>query len=218
MSKLIKQIFDLVTLATDKGITGYWSDDQIMNAIDQGQMSLFRQLIQEFAKTRKIRDALLPFQKKGSVTITSRVGSIPSDFEIEIDWWVTVNGADYALRIIESGQFKRRLTDPIDPGTDPKYAFANVYNDGGNKIEVSSPSISTVNVLYFKRPTKPVYATTLSGGQYVYDDAGSTDIDWLGTMHDIIVKNALGILGLSIRDGQVQRAGQESIPKEATIQ
>lgn len=216
MAKLIKSIYDWVALATDKGLTSYWPDDQIMNVIDSVQMALYRPLIEQFAKTKQIRNELLPFQKRTTIVIASKVGSMPADFEHEIDLWSTVNSVDYKIRIFESGTFRNRLTDPVDvPST--TNLIANIYNDGsGKKIEISN-QITPITINYFKRPTKPVYATTIVTGTQVYDDAGSTDVDWSPLVWDIISERSLAALGLGIRDQQVQRIGQAPQPKEASI-
>lgn len=345
MAKLIKQISDLIALATDKGITGYYSDSQIMDVIDSVQMGLFRPLIQHFAKTKQIRNELLPFQVRASLTIVSKKSSLPGDFEHEIDSWVTVGGVDYEIRILESGVFRRRLRDPVDtPST--TNLIANIYNDSGKKIEISN-QVTPIVFNYFKRPVKPVYVTnqnvgwsvpaitawsnlgsgtswaagppvtvslvgtfisskkwgtplsiivgytysfqckfTLPGGinffrivtldnsdavveilynisggedtvinlsptlaavkiafmaqsddaggtevaqidtftllnvsspnQYIYDDVNSTDVEWSPLVHDILVERSLLMLGLAIRDGQVQRVGASPIIKESS--
>jgi hypothetical protein len=244
-------------------------------------MGLFRPLIKEFAKTKIIRNELLPFQVRASVIIASSIGSLPADFEHEIDAWVTVNSITYEVRLLESGMFRRRLRDPIDvPSTTD--LIANIYFDSTRKIEVSN-DITPLVLNYFKRPVKPVYATALAylfvvtsanatvgatytnngqtftvlytiaasttlvcsstgapavsgtltkasgtgdatitfsgvsaSTQYAYNDANSTDVEWSGIMHDILVERSLGILGLSMRDGQVQRAGQQMEPKEVS--
>jgi len=348
MAKLIKQIFDLVALSTDKGLTNYHSPEQIMDVVDQAQMGLYRPLIKEFAKTKIIRNELLPFQKRSSVTITSKIGALPTDFEHEIDAWVTVDSIDYEVRLFEAGMFRRRLRDPIDIPSITNL-IGNIYLDTTKKIEVSNQlyytfvitaanatvgatytnngktftvlyTIASGTVLvcegtgaptvsgtltkvtgtgsttitfasvdsplvlnYFKRPVKPVYATALaytftvtsanatvgatytnngqtftvlytiasgttlvcsstgapaSSGtltkatgtgdatitfasvvastQYAYSDSASTDVEWSGTMQDILVERSLGLLGLSLREGQVQRAGQHPEPLEAS--
>lgn len=282
MPKLIKQIYDLVVLASDKGITGYHSDSQIMDVIDKTQMGLFRPLIQDFAKTKQVRNELLPFQKRANITIASKVGDLPADFEHEMDCWVTVSSVDYPVRIIEAGIFRNRLRDPIDtPST--TNLIANIYFDTTKKIEISS-QITPLVFNYFKRPVKPVYATTLnytftvtsanatvgatytnngqtftvvatiSGGvtlicksigapassgtltratgtgdatitfsavtastQYIYSDADSVDVEWTSLVHDILVERSLLMLGLSMRDGQLQRVGQQPAPLETTV-
>lgn len=215
MAKLVKQIHDLIDLAINKGLTGYISDSQKDDAIDLGQMMLFRQLLAQFPKNKRVRNDLLPFEVKAPVTISSSIGSLPSDFEQEIEAWITVSSVNYPVTFVESGFFRRRVLDKVDPPSATN-VFATVYNDSGKKIELSS-HVTPLQLLYFKRPTKPLFATTLSGGQYIYDDAGSTDVLWSATLHDILVENTLSVLGLNMRDFQVIRAGQKSEPKELSL-
>jgi len=282
MAKLLKQIHDLITLATNKGIAGYYSDTQVDDAIDQGQMLLFRQLIQKFPRDKRVRNDLLPFEVRANVTITSKIGTLPSDFEHEIEAWYTASSVDYPIKLVEPGFYRTRIRDVVDPPSTTNL-FGSIYYDGGRKIEISS-NVTPVVLNYFKRPTKPVFATyliytftvtaanatvgatytnngytftvsaTIAGGvtlvcagtgapassgtltkasgtgdatitfsavsagtQYLYDDTNSTDVLFSSTLHDILVENTLSILGLTIRDGQVQRAGQKSEPKEASL-
>lgn len=215
MAKLIKQIYDLVQLATDKGITTYHSNEQIMDCVHQGQMELWRQLVKMYPKDKRVRNDLLPFEVLAPITMTAGIGDIPADFEQEIEAYVTVSSITYPVLFKEAGMFRRRLIDPIDPPSTTN-AFARIYNNGGRKIQVA-PHITPVQLSYWKKPTKPIFGTTLTSGQYVYDDGTSTDVLWSDTMHDIIVRNALALLGLNMRDGQVQAAGRPTEPKEATL-
>ncbi len=213
--KLVYQIHQLITLATNKGIAGYYSDTQVDDAIDQGQMVLFRKLLAEFPKNKRVRNDLLPFEVRASVTMTSKIGSLPADFEHEIEAWYTASSVDYPVTLVEPGFYRKRLRDVVDPPSATNL-FATIYNDTTKKIEISN-QVTPLVLTYFKRPTKPVFATTLSSGQYIYDDASSTDVLWSATMHDILVENTLAILGLNIRDIQVMRAGQKEEPKLATL-
>ena len=214
MSKLIKQIHDLILLATDKGLTAYWSDSQIDDGIHKAQMGFYRELIGEFSKTKKVRNELLPFQKKASITITAKFGSLPADYQHERDCWVTSDGKDWPVTILEDGAFRNRLNDTIvNPTTDFTNLIANISFDTSNKIELSA-QITPLVFRYFIAPIKPVYATTISSGTPVYDDAGSTDVKWTDETHDVIVDRSLLIFGLSMRDQQLQRVGSQSIPSE----
>jgi len=282
MAKLIYQIHSLITLATNKGIAGYYSDTQVDDAIDQGQMLLFRQLLQKFPRDKRVRNDLLPFEVRANVTITSKIGSLPDDFEHEIEAWYTASSVDYPIKLVEPGFYRTRIRDVVDPPSTTNL-FGSIYYDTGRKIEISS-NVTPVVLNYFKRPTKPVFVTvlthtftvtaanatvgatytnnsqtftvtaTISGAvtlvctspgspassgtltkasgtgdatitfsavssttQYVYSDDGSTDVLWSNTLHDVLVENTLAILGLNIRDGQVQRAGQKAEPKESSL-
>jgi len=215
MPKLIKQVHDLVNLAIDKGVTDYIPNSDIDDAIDQGQMGLFRELLREHPKTKRSRNYLLPFEEKESITITTLVGSIGATFEHEIEGWVTVNSVNYPIKFIESGFYRRRVLDKVDPPSTTNL-FATIYNDSGIKIEVSN-QVSPIILRYFKRPVKPVYATIEVDSQIVYDDATSTDVEWSDLVHDIIMERTFKILGLNLREFQVMQAGQEMMPKEASL-
>ncbi len=224
MPKFVKQVHDLITLAIDKGITNYIPSEQIDNVIDQGQMVLFRTLVKEYLKTKDpvSRNYLLPFEKKASIVVTTGIGPMPTDCEQELEFWATVSGIDYPVFIKETGVFKKsilrykfREEDPIaaSPG---RNIFARIYYDSARKIEVY-PSTTPLSIIYLIRPVKPVFATTLVDDYPIYDDASSTDVAWSHLVQDILLENTLNILGLSLRDGQVQRTGQKEQPKVATV-
>lgn len=215
--KLIKQIHDLINLATDKGVTDYHAASQIDDAIDQGQQLLFRQLVKDYPKNKRVRNDLLPFEKVASVVITAKVGSIPVDHEQEIEAYYTANGIDYPFTFIESGSFRRRISDVVSPptATDP---IATVNYNAGKKIEVY-PQVSPVTFRYWILPPKPFYATITSLTIQIptYDDVNSVDVLWSRGMHDIVVENTFKILGLNLREAMLAQSGLKQQPKEATI-
>ena len=219
MAKLIKQIHDLITLATDKGLTTYHSDSQIDDAIDQAQMTLFRQLNERMKIDKSVANLLLPFELKASITITAKIGTVPTDFEHEIEVWsVDGNSVHQPIVIKQETFFRRRrrtTSDPIDTMSD-RVNTGIIYYDSGKKIEIEQ-QVTPVYMRYYKRPVKPEYVTTLTNGQYVYDDSGSTDVEWSHTVHDIITEGSCNILGVNLRDLQVQRFGQKEEAKIVSL-
>lgn len=204
----------MVDVAIDNGISSYWTRTQIDDAVDQAQMSLFRPILKEFAKTKIIRNELLPFQKIVSVTLASLTGTLPTNFEHEVEAYVTTGSVKYPVKFIDQGFFRRRCLDPVDPPT-LSNLFANIYFDSGFKIEVSN-QITPLVLTYFRRPAKPVYGTTAASGQYRYDETTSTDIEFSETMYDLIVQKTLPFLGLGMKDGLIMRAEQLQQGKEAS--
>ncbi len=215
MSFFIKQLHDAIDLATDQGISNYWTRAQIDDAVDQAQMGLFRLILKEFAETRTIRNELLPFQKVASVTIASQIGDLPADFEHEIEWYVTVSSIKYPIKIIELGTYRKRILDPIDPPTSTN-VFGQIYNNSGKKIEISS-QITPITLHYFKRPVKPVYGTTMVDGQETYNEGTSTDLEWSEVMYDILLEKSLPLLGLGMKDGMIFNATRGPMTKEQTV-
>lgn len=215
MAKLIQQIHDLINLAIDKGVTDYISPEDIDNAIDAGQMVLYRLLVKEFVKNKRVRNDLLPFEKFASVTITAKVGSLPVDFENEIEAYYTAAGVDYPIMIHESGFFRIAVRDVVAPPSleDP---IATINYNAGKKIEVA-PQLSPITLHYWILPPKPSYVTVDNLGQLVFDEVNSIDVLWSRGLHDILMENTLKPLGLNLRELQVMQAGMKPFPKEATI-
>jgi hypothetical protein len=65
-----------------------------------------------------------------------------------------------------------------------------------SQITVLPTSISKADVHFIKKPTKPVYAYTQSGDDYVYNDASSIDFEWPEQLHDAITNRVLANLGI----------------------
>lgn len=225
MAKLIKQIHDLIGLGIDKGYTQDITDSEIDDVVDSVQMTFFRQNLKEFPKNNRIRDYILPFQVRADITCTGGIGPLPTDFEHEIEAWTTVSTVKYPVSLKESGFFRRRVLDKVSPPT-ASAAIATIYNNAGatgatGKIFEIAPQTSPVTLMYFKRPPKPVYATTATGPsgaqQYIYDDAATTDVSWSPLVKDILVQKSLEMVGLNMRDGMVVRAGQQTEPREASL-
>jgi len=217
MALLIKQIHDAIDVAIDNGISNYWTRSQIDDAVDMAQMGLFRPILKEFAKTRIIRNELLPFSKITGVSLASMTGTLPTNFEHEIETHYATGGIKYPVKVIDQGMYRRRCLDPIDTPTAPNNVFANIYFNSGFKLEVSN-DISGVVLTYFKRPSKPVYAVgTAVSGQYTFTETGSTDLEWSETMYDILVEKTLPFLGLAMKDGMIVRATQSGIQKENSV-
>lgn len=216
MAFFIKQIHDMVDLAIDQGISNYWTRTQISDAVDQAQMSLFRPILKEFAKTKIIRNELLPFQVISGVSLASKTGTLPTNFEHEVEAYYETGSVKYPVKFIDQGMYRRRLRDPIDTPTAPDNLFANIHFNSGFKLEVSN-DVSGVVLTYFKRPAKPVYAVgTAVSGQYSYQETGSTDLEWSETFFDLIVQKTLPFLGLGMKDNMIVRAEQIQPGKEAS--
>lgn len=215
MGTLIKKIHDLIGLAIDKGYTQYVSDSQIDDVVDSAQMELFRQLLRQYPKDGRTRDHLLPFQVKESMTISSKFGNLPTGCEYPIEFYYTATGVDYPVKLVESGVFRKVLSDVVDPPS-AHNLFGYIHYNSVKKIELST-QVTPITIVYFKRPPEPVYGTTYVNSQAVYDSTTTTDLSWSPMIEDILVQKSLGALGLNMRDGQVQRAGQPTEPKEATL-
>lgn len=213
MAKLIKQLYDNIVLLTDNGVTKRFSDTQIINAIHNAQISLQRELNNRVKTDKSARDWMLPFQVKASMTVTSAIASLPTNFLHEIE----VYGASGPIVVKEEANFRRRRRttgDPIDTIAD-RVNTAKIYGESGTmKIELEQ-QITPITMTYYRLPVKPVFVAPPSGGYPVYNDTTSTDIEFSDGVSDIIVAKACEILGVPIKDPSVQRFGAKEEPKLA---
>lgn len=220
--KFIRQIHDLVDIAVDKGLTNIILRSQIDDAVHEAQMAIYRELVKDYVTTKNpvARKFLLPFEKKASITITAGIGSMPSDFDHELELWATVSSADRPVYIKEAGEFKKamwrhkfRENDPIaDAYTN---IFGRIYTDTTKKIEIY-PTTTPIVIIYLIAPTRPIYFTSYSATkfQHTYVDASATDVSWAETMWDALKLKTFEVLGMTTQNFQVVRQAQQIQPKE----
>lgn len=210
MPKLIKAIFDDITTITDNGVSKRFSITQIIDAVHNAEISLARELNNRVKTDKSARDWMLPFAKRGTITMTGNVGPLPDDFLHEIDLYgtsgrIVIKEGDNYLR-------RRRTTgDPIDTISD-RVNTGRIFNNSGKKLEIEQ-AVASVTIDYYRLPVKPVYSAPLTNGYPVYDDATSTDTEFSDGVHDILVMKACEILGVPIDKISVQRFGAKEEPK-----
>lgn len=214
MPKLIKQIFDDITLATDNGVTKRFSITQIIDAVHLAQTTLARELNNRVKTDKSARDFMMPFQvKDATIAISSKIGNLPSNFLHEIE----VYSSTGPIIVKEESNFRRRRRttgDPIDTIAD-RVNTAKIYSESGTKKIELEQQITPITITYYRLPVKPVYLAPLTSGYPVYDDTNSTDIEFSDGVHDIIVAKACEILGVPIKDASVQRFGAKEEPRLA---
>jgi hypothetical protein len=193
MAKFIKTIVDRINLATKKGLVSYWTPEQIATEVHTESMNIWDKYLSDFENNNKLDEYMRPFQQKESVVLTSGIGTI-----VTKDYIYYVEDADTGNEIknIDDQRWGYRKNHSVKVPT-VTYPICNISNQG---IQVLPSSIVNIKIWYIKKPTKPVYAYTVSSGRYVYDDSSSIDFEWNETLHDRIMNRVLGNLGISIRD------------------
>lgn len=118
---------------------------------------------------------------------------------------IVVTGNNTEIHLVDDERFSFRAAHPIKTPT-ATYPIANVLNQSITVLPAGS--FSWILLTLFKRPSKPVYAYTISGDRYVYDDANSIDYEWHETMHDVIMERVLSNLGINIRSAEMVQFAQ----------
>lgn len=197
MAKFIKSVVDRIQVANRKGLCPYFSPLQIGAEIHAESLNLWNKLIKEFEQTQIISVYLEPLKSSEEVALTSGAGTL-----------VTSKGK-YKTAILTSADLKVTQVN-IDK-------WANAVNDSVRVPDASNPicridygtikvlptSLASVFVHFIKTPTKPVYAFTPSGDDYIYDDDNSIDMEWPEAVLDMIMNRVLANFGLAQREGEV---------------
>lgn len=187
---------DRINLATKKGLTSYWTPEQICNEIHAESMNVWQKYVDQFDKNKKMDVFMRPFQFTEDIIITAGNGIIVTKDYI---YYIEDTNTGVEIHQVDDKKWGYRSSHPVKTPT-PEYPICNTFNQ---EIKVLPVSITSVTVSFLKKPTKPVWAYTISSGRYVYDDSSSIDFEWNEILHDPIMNRVLGNLGISARDGEL---------------
>lgn len=198
MAKFIKNIVDRINLANRKGLSPFYSPDQIVAEVHSESMNLWLKYIQEFERTQIISTILDPFRDKETVALTSGAGTLVTS-KARYKAAVMVATTDIKVELVPIGQWSDRVNQSVKVPS-ATYPIARIDNAD---IIVRPTSIASVVVHFIKKPTKPVYAFNEVDEDYIYDDATSSDFEWNEECHDQIMNRVLANLGVSQRENQM---------------
>jgi hypothetical protein len=209
MAKFIKSVHDRINFAIKKGLTGYIPPAKIDEEVHAESMNLWKKYIDEFERTQKISMYLKNFQAGvETVALTSGSGLMA----VERDYITRVTTSDdKKVEIIEQGSWDDRINNPVKVPT-TEYPVCMIY--GSFAIQVRPTTVSQVKIWSLAKPTRPVYAYTVSGTRYVYDDANSVDIGWSEELYDEIMNRVLANIGLNMRELVLMQASQQEKMQE----
>jgi len=206
MAKFIKTVVDRCNFASKKGLSGYFSPERICAELHAESMNTWRSYIKEFEKTQVMDTYTRPFQFKEEVTLTDGVGTIVSkDYLYYFEGYVSATETT-EIKIVDDRKFLYRKNHPVKTPT-IKYPVGNTFNQVLTVLPITAFPKAIISFL--KKPTLPVYAYTLTGDRYLYDDANSVDWEWHDSLGDLIVDKALANLGISIRNLEMQQFSKE---------
>lgn len=198
MPKFIKTIVDRINLANRKGLTAYYSPDQIVDEVHAESMNLWLKLIREYEQTQLLSVFMDVFKAKEPVTLTSGAGTLVTSLG-QYKIGVLLPTTDKVVEQIDIAHWGYRNSHSIRVPT-ADYPICRVDQAD---IIVRPVSIPSVSVHFLKKPTKPVYAYTAVDDDYIYDDATSSDFEWGIEAHDMIMNRVLANLGISERAGDM---------------
>lgn len=197
MPKFIKSLVDTIELLNRKGLAPTYSPDQIVQEVHNKSMNIWRKYLDEYEHTQKISLYMRPFQNNDTVVLTTGAGTITSASDKYITAVLTTDNK--VVNMVDIAHWANAINDSVRvPSADDP--IGTVVASGG--LLVRPTTLASVVVHYLVKPTKPVYAFTPSGTDYIYDDASSVDIQWSEILHDDIANRVLGALGIAQREGE----------------
>lgn len=202
MALLIEQIHNVFSDLEGKNIATKHPPERIDRVLHLIIVDIFNKHLDHYVKTKKISDYLLPFKRQKTLTFTGGSVDVPGDFAHHR----SMSAGNKKVDLIEDKFWDGRVNSKLSPPsvTNP---IARIENSEAStparKIEIVPATITTAKLFYFKYPTAPVYAYTVVGTRYVYDEASSIDVEFPIGLYPEIVNRLLGQFGIVLREGQI---------------
>lgn len=221
----INEVYKIVTYLVDKYQGTYLSPDDFNMVINMAQRQYLNYMTEDGSGhmgmrlgrksgtliTTPVVESLAIFMKEATLTVTSQVATQPADLYATVSVR-TANDLKTIRRITED-KLTEILSDPIDPptATDP------IYTELANTYKIYPSTVSSIRIGYIKLPTTMVWAYKIVGGQPVYQEAadpaaipttGSVQPEWNEKDMEDIIYRAIGIIGINLKDNDLQRAAQ----------
>jgi signal-transduction protein with cAMP-binding, CBS, and nucleotidyltransferase domain len=212
MGKVIADLHELYGVLAGKNVASKPSPEKFDAVVYEIVISVFNQNIELYEKTQQISDYLKNFKKKKAVTITSGFGELPSDYA-HPRYISTAQGkkVDIVGDKFWSGRVNSKLAAPT---TDNPICKVEHNGEEGAQskvgIIVSPTNTQSLMLYYFKKPTKPRWAYTITGDRYVYDEANTVDVDFDILLFPNLVMGILSRFGINLREQQVIQYAEQA--------
>ena len=193
-----------VALLLDKEQSGYFSPEQIDDALDIASFNLFNKLNAVYGTDTSAIEALAVF--KYEEWVTSDVNGLMRTTHPCIrllaahNKWMDGSRVVYiGVKIVNEDEIGARLSSQVRP---VNMTHPVMMVDGKGQYRVYPEAVHTLKISYFKRPTKPHYAYSVVNKDIIHDAAHSTAPEWPDNLVDSVVIGSLGVLGINL-DNQV---------------
>jgi len=108
----------------------------------------------------------------------------------------------YPVKMSNEDEIANRLNSQIDP-VDVTAPVGEIISVGQIQLY---PKVNTYdgNVVYMRRPLKPVYAYSVVGGRVIqYDSVNSTELEWRESDITMVLLKGLSSIGINLSDQEV---------------
>lgn len=210
MAKYIAEIHEFVNFLTGKGQTGYFSPEEIDNAVYEASKDLFNDRYAQYEQTQKLSDDLSPFKTDPTPLTLDGNGQVLKPTEYLYAVAVTSGTTNVKVEIIEEAFVGNELNDPLC-GPETGYPICVFYKTYIQFYPISG--LTNIKITYLKSPVKPLWAYTVVNGRPVYDNASSVDVEWNAQNIRELTTRTLKYLGVTLREGELVQFAQASETK-----
>lgn len=204
MALQIEKIHKVFADLQGSNIASSHPPDQIDRVLYMIIVDLFNKYYDHYVKTKKISDYLRLFKRVATMQVTDGIANIPEEYAHFREVYLSDDKTH--VPIVEDLFWKGRVNSKINPpsASEPIARIEPSESTNVTRLQiVPSTGISAIKLYYFKVPTEPKYAYTISGSSYVYDEANSVDVEFpIGMFPDIVVR-LLNYFGIKLREGQM---------------
>lgn len=148
-----------------------------------------------------IIDALKKYKTSAQITLTAGVGSLPADYmRLLPKSCVNISGTTYTpVEYVTEEVYTYRKGHSIIPPA-ASYPVCRII---GSSIYLD-PVLTTINIVYYKRPATPVYAFTETNGIVTYDSGNSTELEIDDEYHIDIIRTILEYMHIPMTNENIQ--------------
>lgn len=203
----IQDICNYINFWVNKKTGAWFSVDEIVNAVDVGQMALYSDLKPKYAVSQWVKDALSPFREVYNfTTLVSGYLIIPDTtyldlLDIQIYFQVSNRTIYHPLMLANEDERANALNSQLNPVSSTAPLGEQV---APRTFRLYPAAAYNGNVTYLRRPVKPVFDyTIISGRVIVYNPSGSTQLEWRDSEINTIMIKALASLGINLSDQEL---------------
>lgn len=200
----LKIFHDTVRYFINKEQGGWLSPEEIDNLTDRAQMWYFTESVPYYGKSQKTTDPLAVFSKRVNFTTpVTGLLTLPTDYET-----LPVVSAQYFDSRVRYKPIKLLSEDEITERRDSQVLQPTVSDPVGIEthpgvIQLYPEAVISGYCTYLKRPAKPVFKYTATGRSIVYDQAGSTQLEWNESSINKILVKTIQMFGVNLSDQMV---------------
>ncbi len=187
------------------------SPSQFNIIANQAQLQLYESDFQTFLQTEEISEYLKTFlqNKVASVPLSGQI-SYPTNFQHLSSlrkYYVNAKGVGQYIPVEEINNVSYGFIQ-VSSLMEPLMRFPK-YSEFSDAIRFLPKNIGIVEMDYFKTPTVPVWGFTKVAGQPVYNPATSTNFDWAEFSLNEIASIYLSMIGINLRESDLNMWSQQ---------